>query len=397
MKRDISRREFVTIVAGAGAALVSARGSADPLSQETLVPKRPFGRSGMKISKLCLGGFSVVGKDGLEVMDEALRQGVDCWEITGFTGKVYGEYFKKHPGVREKVFLSAKVKSTDPAVMQQQLDKVLLDNETSVVDFLAIHVLDDVSVLTQDVRTWVEKVKKEKKIRLFGFCTHKNMDNCLRGAAGLGWIDGIQTFYNYRMRNVKSMEDALRECHAKGIGIFTVKSMGLGVRHESELNRLSPRKKELDALLAAHSLSFELAKLKAIWSNPNVTSICSLMPGAAIVRSNAAAARDERHLDSKIAGLLADYADRTGRYFCRRCGLCETANADRIPIFNIMEMLMYLNAYGWREFALEGYGSIPAEIRGKISGSDYSASEKVCPQKMPIAELMKEAEKELSR
>jgi len=397
MTHDISRREFVGIVAGAGATILSARGAGDAAGQGAIVPKRPFGRSGMKISKLCLGGFSVVGKGGPEVMDVALRQGVDCWEITGFTGKVYGEYFKKHPAVRPKVFLTAKVKSTDPAVMQQQLDKVLLDNETSVVDFLAIHVLDDVSVLTQDVRKWVEKVKKEKKIRLFGFCTHKNMDNCLSGAAELGWIDGIQTFYNYRMQNVRSMEDALQKCHEKGIGIFTVKSMGLCVRKESELNKLAPNKGKLDSLLAARSLSFEQAKLKAIWSNPNVTSICSLMPNAAILRSNASAAMDERPLDAGIMKALGDYAAGTGRYFCRRCGVCETVNADKIPIFSIMEMLMYLNGYGWREFALEGFEQIPPEIRGKISGSDYSASEKVCPQKMPIAELMKEADKELSR
>jgi hypothetical protein len=121
------------------------------------------------------------------------------------------------------------------------------------------------------------------------------------------------------------------------------------------------------------------------------------MPSAAIVRSNAAAARDERRLDSKIAIRLADYADGTGRYFCRRCGLCEPANADQIPIFSIMELLMYLNSYGFRDFALQGFMQIPSEIRGKIGGSDYSASEKACPQKMPIAELMKEASRKLGK
>ena len=95
---------------------------------------------------------------------------------------------------------------------------------------IAIHAVENINVLTDQVRRWVEKVKKEKKIRFFGFCTHKNMDNCLNGASELGWIDGIQTFYNYRMQKVKSMEDALQRCHEKGIGIFTVKSMGLCVQ-----------------------------------------------------------------------------------------------------------------------------------------------------------------------
>lgn len=39
-------------------------------------------------------------------------------------------------------------------------------------------------MITDDVRRWVEKVKKEKKIR-FWICTHKNMENCLKGVAEL--------------------------------------------------------------------------------------------------------------------------------------------------------------------------------------------------------------------
>ncbi len=144
-----------------------------------IVPKREFGNTGIKISKLCLGGGSFGGTDSQIILDEALKYGVDCWEIVSFTGKVYCEYFKKYPGIREKVFLSGKVYSTDPIVMQEQLNMILKDNEISFIDFLAIHPVDNTKVLTNDVRKWVEKVKKEKKIRFFGFCTHKNMDACL--------------------------------------------------------------------------------------------------------------------------------------------------------------------------------------------------------------------------
>jgi predicted aldo/keto reductase-like oxidoreductase len=197
---------------------------------QTTVPKQAFGNSGIKISKLCLGGGSFVLTDSEALLDEALKYGVDCWEIVSFTGKAYGEYFKKHPEIREKIFLTGKVYSTDPVVMQEQLNKLLKDNGTSFVDFLSIHQIDDINVLSNDVRKWVEKVKKEKKIRFFGFSTHKNMDACLDGASILGWIDGILTFYNYRMRNIKSMEDALVKCHEKGIGIFAIKSMGFSVQ-----------------------------------------------------------------------------------------------------------------------------------------------------------------------
>ena len=359
------------------------------------VSKRAFGNTGVKISKLCLGGGSFGRPDSRTLLDDALRCGVDCWEIVGFTGNVYGEYFKRNPGIREKVFLSGKIYATDPIVMQEQLEKVLKENETSVIDFLAIHPVNDVKVLNEDVRKWVEKVKKKKKIRFFGFCTHKNMVACLRGAAELGWIDGIQTFYNYRMQLVDGMEDALQQCHESGIGVFAVKSMGLSVQKKTELQKLPLNEKRLNSLLKGHDLSFEQAKMKAIWQNPHLTSICSLMPSSDILQSNASAAMDAHSFHPEIAKLLAEYANITGKYFCRRCGACDSANGDKVPIFDIMEMLMYARGYGNRQWAVQRFGQIPVEIRRKMENSDYTYAEKKCPQKMPIARLMKEACMEL--
>lgn len=363
---------------------------------DLIVLKRAFGNTGVKISKLCLGGGSFGNVDNQAFLDEALRLGVDCWEIVSFTGNVYGDYFKNNPGIREKVFLSAKVYSTDPIVMQEQLNKVLKENETSFIDFLAIHSVDNVNALDNDVRKWVDKAKKAKKIRFFGFCTHKNMDTCLSGASELGWIDGIQTFYNYRMLGVKGMEDALQKCREAGIGIFAIKSMGFGVQKETELQKLSLMEK-LHSLLKRQNVSFEQAKLKAIWQNPILTSICSLMPNSAILHSNVSAAMDETPLNPEILKCLADYANSTGKYFCCRCGACETTNADKIPIFDILEMLMYSRWYGVKHLVAQRFARMPIEIRSKIVSSDYSSAEKICPQKMPITRLMKEAYAELHK
>ncbi|MDK9707102.1 MAG: aldo/keto reductase [Desulforhopalus sp.] len=363
-------------------------------STDTIVPKRTFGDSGVKISKLCLGGGSFTGPDSQALLDEALKYGIDCWEIVSFiSGNVYCEYFKKHPEIRDTIFLTGKVYSTDPAVMQEQLDKALQENGTTYIDFLAIHPVDSIKVLTDDVRKWVEKVKKEKKIRFFGFCTHKNMDICLSSAADLGWIDGVQTAYNYRLQSINSLEDALSKCHEKGIGIFAVKSMGLTVQQNEELQKLPLNEENSHTILAVHGMSFEQAKLQSIWQNTNLTSVCSLMSDSRILQSNAAAAMDERPLAAEIRKVLADYAESTGQYFCRRCGLCDAANAERIPIFNIMEMLMYSRGYGKmiQAFISKRFEQIPLEIRNKIPGADYSEAEKICPQKMPISQLMGEA------
>ena len=274
--------------------------------------------------------------------------------------------------------------------MQKQLDKILNENGTSFINFLAVHAIDDIKVLTNDVKKWADKVKKQKKIKYFGFCTHRNMDKCLSDGAELGWIDGVQTAYNFRLQKISSMEDALHKCHEKGIGIFAIKSMGLTVNYNAGSKKL-PFEDRLNYLLSISNISFEQAKLKTIWKNPYVTSVCSLMPNQRVLQSNVSAAIDESLLDTEINYILSEYADITGKYFCRRCGLCETKDFDTIPIFDIIEMFMYSRGYGKHESVTKKFQQIPPEIRARINKSDYSSAEIICPQKMPIGQLMKEA------
>jgi predicted aldo/keto reductase-like oxidoreductase len=379
-----------------GGAPISSQYSGDQMYENTMVPKRLFGDTDLKVSKLCLGGGSFLSTDSQTLIEKALKHGVDFWEIVSFTGKIYGDYFRKHPGIREKVFLSGKVYSTDPDIMQKQLDKVLNENGTSFIDFLAIHAIDDIKVLTNDVKKWADKVKNQKKIKYFGFCTHRNMDKCLSQGAELGWIDGIQTAYNYRLQKINSMEEAIQKCHEKGIGIFAVKSMGLTVHHKNGPEKFSIEDR-LNNLLSIRNISFEQAKLKTIWKNPYVTSICSLMPNQKILQSNVSAAIDGSLLDAEINEILSEYADLTGKYYCMRCGLCETKKSGNVPIFDVIEMLMYSRGYGMNESIAKKFQQIPPEIRARINSSDYSNSEKICPQKMPIGQLMKEAYDQFSK
>ncbi len=402
MGQDIGRRAFIRLASGAGVVLASGCATQKANTSVTtgqpaapLVPRRRFGRTGLTVSKLCLGGSSVVGTDSRALLDEALRHGIDCWEFNPFTGTAFGEYFKTHPGVRDRVFLSAKARSTNATTMQEDLDRALATNQTSVIDFFAVHGVDQVEVLSDDVRRWAEKAKQEGKIRFFGFCTHKRVDRCLEGGARLDWIDGIQAFYNYRMQALGDTDAALRKCHANGIAIFAVKSMGLCVKNEAELQPCLSQER-LQTLLAGHGLAFAESKLRSIWQNPELTSVCSLMPTLAIMQANALAALDERPLHGDVARALTEYAEASGRYFCRRCGTCDTATSDGIPIFNVMESLMYGRGYGSKDLATKIFAQIPAALRAKLTSTDFSQAERQCPQRMPIAQLMREAHDELN-
>lgn len=405
MDRDVDRRAFIKLVSGVGVAMASSCASAHrppavataSRDDQAPVPKRRFGRTDIGVSALCLGGSSVVGTDSTSLLDQALGRGVDCWEHTMFTGRAFGDYFKAHPGSRERVFLTAKSRGAAPAVMQADLERALADNQTNVIDFFAVHGVDRIEVLSDEVRRWAEKAKQARRIRCFGFCSHKRVDSCLERAAELEWIDGVQVFYNYRTQAIGSTEAALRKCHARGIGIFTVKSMGLCVQDEDALEDAPFARERLRTRLADHGLRFEQAKLRAVWQSPHVTSICSLMPTPAMLHANASAATEQAPLSAEVAGLLAEYAEATGRHFCRRCGACDDSAQDGIPIFTVMESLMYARSYRARDLAAKLFAQVPPDVRQKMAGADYAKAEGLCPQRMPIARLMNDALAELGR
>ena len=81
-----------------------------------------LGRSGLKVSRLCLGtmnfGPQTSEEDSFKIMDHALEVGVNFWDTAdvygwkegeGFTEQIMGRYFAQGGGRREKVVLATKV------------------------------------------------------------------------------------------------------------------------------------------------------------------------------------------------------------------------------------------------------------------------------------------------
>jgi len=391
----MKRREFTTLLAATGDGIVMDMSC---ISSNSFVPTRPFGKSGKRISILGLGGFFDSLNDQ-SLLQDALDNGINYWEITGkIGGQGYGKYFREHPQKRDMVFLMAKTGSTNPDAMSRDLEKVLQEANTAWVDFFAIQPVDNIKILNQDVQKWAENTKRKGLIHNFGICTHREMEANLEGACDLGWIDGIVTIYNYRLREIQRMQDALQKCHEKGIGIIAIKSMGLGVLNEQDMVGSVKYNKMKEELTTSTGLTFEQLKLRAIWDNENVTTVCSLMPSKEIMKSNISAALYRKRLNPEAECTIKSFIIDTQQHYCRCCGdICDLKNKDGIPIFGLMRLLLYARGYGEVDFAAEFYKKIPETIRNKIAGSDYSESEKACPQRMQIRSLMIEAVTALGR
>ena len=408
-KADFSRRDFLKTAGAVGLGsmlspidnLTHAKGLyAANEPQLNIVPTRPFGKTGVKVPILALGGGFTDSK--MLLMKQAVNLGVSYWDTANYysggrSERAIGKYFKKYPEDRKKVFLVTKPLSTYSVTLDMHLEKSFERMNTNYIDLFFIHKVDSIDQrITPEVKSWAEKAKAEGKIRLFGFSTHKNMEESLIAAAKLGWIDGIMLSYNFRFMYSDEMKRAVDACTKAGIGLTAMKTQATGWLGWTE--KVTPNKKEQDLFdqLQKRGLTLEQAKLKAVWDDSRIASLCSHMPNMTILKANAAAAMDQAELSSQDNFLLNQYAHETASDYCTGCAsICESEINNEVPISDTMRYLMYSRCYGEPERAKSAFNELPSSIRKRMAIIDYKKAELKCPQGMQIGRLMREAASEL--
>ena len=234
-KANFSRRDFLKTAGAVGLGSVLSPGkfahpqgiSAANESQQKVVPTRPFGKTGVDVSILGLGG--AFNRSNQILLRQAVKMGVTYWDTAeiyaaGLSEQAIGKYFQKYPEDRKKIFLVTKPSMSARNDLTRHLDYSLERLKTSYIDLYLIHMLSDISWMGEDIKAWTENAKAEGKIRFFGFSTHANMEKCMLGATELGWIDGIMTSYNYRLMHTDSMKRAVDACVKAGIGLTAMKT-----------------------------------------------------------------------------------------------------------------------------------------------------------------------------
>ncbi|MDJ0818658.1 MAG: aldo/keto reductase [Desulfobacterales bacterium] len=392
-----SRRDFLKAagIAGAGSLLKPAAETAASGDATFKIPRRPFGNTGLEVPILSFGGSLDTSLSRI-VLKQAVKWGVTYWDTAnsymgGRSERAMGNYLEKYPDDRQKIFLVTKSHAWTLNGLSADLDLSLERLKTDYIDLFFLHSVRNIGELDTDTKIWAEKKKAEGKIRLFGFSTHSNMENCMLAAARLGWIDGIMTTYNYRLMHEDQMRRAVDACEKAGIGLTAMKTQGGGqVRTDSETEV------ELAGRFLSKGFTDAQAKLKAVWENPQIASICSEMPNMSILMANVATATDKTRLSKLDNTVLLRYARETRSGYCSGCAdICESAIGGHIPVSDVMRCLMYARSYGDRYRAAKQFQKIPLPIRKLIDNTDYSVAEQRCPRKMPIGSLMREALEEM--
>ncbi len=354
------------------------------------MPRRPFGRSGIMVSTLSLGGMFDILNNRL-MLAKALEWGINYWDTAeGYGGgrseEGIGLWLARRPETRPQIFLVSKLSLRRGGDFTARLDECLKRLHTDYLDMLFVHGIRSADDLAPELAGWSQAMKKDGKLKLFGFSTHSNMEDCLEGAARLPWIDGIMFTYNYRLMHEPRMNAAVEACHRAGIGLTAMKTQGGGpVASDSEAEiKLAGR--FLQKGFTAHQ-----ARLMAVWEDRRIASICSQMPNLTIMATNAAAASPAR-LSNSDRTRLARFARQTHGDYCAGCGaLCSGALAQSVPVSDVMRCLMYARSYQDVGLARDALQALPDGERALLTRLDFTAAEKACPRRLPIGRLMREA------
>ena len=394
-----NRRDFLKRAAaiGLGAAVGGTafrhpgRASAQIVIPKAPMPRRPFGRSDIKVSTLSLGGMFDILNNRL-MLAKALDWGIDYWDTAeGYGGgrseEGIGRWFARNPETRKKVFLVTKLSLRRGSDFTPRLEACLKRLHTDYIDLFFVHGISGIDELDSGLKSWSQDMKKAGKLRLFGFSTHSNMEDCLEGAARMPWIDGIMFTYNYRLMHEARMKAAVEACYRAGIGLTAMKTQGGGpVKSDSE-SEINMAGRFMQKGFTDHQ-----AKLMAVWEDKRIASICSQMPNLTIMATNAAAAVDQTRLSRSDRALLARYARETGSDYCAGCArFCSAVLGKRVPINDVMRCLMYVHSYQDLTLARSSFEKLPAQTKALLAQLDFSEAERSCPRNLPIGRLMQEA------
>ncbi len=234
------RREFLqtAVAAGAAAGLASVAG-ADETGKHGL-PLRPLGKTGERVSCLCLGGWHIGSvkdhAEAIRIMHAAIDEGMtffdNCWDYhDGHSEEIMGKALAES-GRRSRVFLMTKNCGRDAAEVQQHIDDSLRRLQTDCIDLVQFHEInydnDPDWIIERGCLDVMQKAQKAGKVRYIGFTGHKDPHIHLNMLARHVW-DTVQMPVNvcdYFYRSF--IKQVIPEAARRGSAVLGMKSLGGG-------------------------------------------------------------------------------------------------------------------------------------------------------------------------
>jgi aryl-alcohol dehydrogenase-like predicted oxidoreductase len=232
----IQRRHFIkSTVAGALAAH-----SYSALAAQGEMPTRTLGKSGLEVSRFCLGGFHMAkaGKENaIRMIHRSMDLGVTFFDSAhkyhnGLSDEYYGAALDS--ARRQKVLLMSKAQLRDAASAMKQLEDTLRRMKTDYLDLWQCHEvsrMDEVEKIfgpDGSLEAFV-KAKKQGKVRHIGFTGHHDPDVHLALLGGYDGWETVQHPVNLVDPHYRSfVKNVLLKVDSAGLGKIAMKTNAMG-------------------------------------------------------------------------------------------------------------------------------------------------------------------------
>jgi predicted aldo/keto reductase-like oxidoreductase len=204
------------------------------------VPTRPFGRTGIQVSILALGGWHIglpkTERESTRLVHAAVDGGItfmdNAWDYNA--GLSETRMGKALAGRRDKVFLMTKActHGRDARTAMRQLEDSLRRLKTDYLDLWQIHevIFDDEPAkyfARGGAVEALDRARRQGKVRFVGFTGHKDPDLHLQMLAHDYPWDSCQLPLNCFDASFRSFEQrVLPELNRRGIATIGMKSLG---------------------------------------------------------------------------------------------------------------------------------------------------------------------------
>lgn len=204
------------------------------------VPTRPLGRTGERVSIICLGGFhigAIPEPDAIKLMHAAIDEGVtffdNAWDYhMGGSEEVMGKALED-PTRRDKVFLMTKNCERDREGSLKNLEDSLRRLRTDRIDLWQFHEInydnDPDWIFERGAIGAAIDAQRQGKVRYIGFTGHKMPAIHLKMLDMPYEWDTVQMPINLMDAQYRSFQnEVLPVCVQRGIGAIGMKALGGG-------------------------------------------------------------------------------------------------------------------------------------------------------------------------
>lgn len=323
---------------------------------------RELGRTGLKISRLGLGGIPIqrIDAEGTQKLMHALLEAGVNYIDTARSYTVSEEYLGFGlEGIREHFVLATKSMSRTREAMAADISISLRNLRTDYIDLYQVHnptaeQLKQITAPGGALEALLE-AKAAGKIGHLGVTAH-SLDT-FRMALEMDWVETVMFPYNI----VETQgEQLIAACAEKGVGFICMKPLAGGAIE--------------DAALA----------LRYICANPSVSVVIPGMAEPEELRQNLAVVSDTAPLTYEEQTGFQAVRDALGTQFCRRCNYCQPCTAG-ISISSAFLFDGYLQRYGLADWAKSRYAGLSKRASDCIG---CGACESRCPYHLPIREML---------